>query len=71
MNQEAALPYFLLLPGHPQAHARGGRASRPCSSHRCHLLRFHEGSLCAKHSISVVPFLLAALLATLLGRRGN
>lgn len=71
MNQEAALPYFLLLPGHPRAHARGGRTSRPCSSPSHRLLTFHECSLCAKHTISIVSFILAALLFTLLGRRGN
>lgn len=71
VNQEAALPYFLLLPGHPQAHAGGGRTSRPCGSHSYHLLTFHECSLCAKHITSIVSFILTMLLFTPLGRKGN
>lgn len=71
VNQEAALPYFLPLPGHPQAHARGDSSNRPCSSHSYHLLMFHECSLCAKHITSIVSFISLALLFTPLGRREN
>lgn len=51
MNPQAALPYFLLLPRHPQAPARGGRTSRPCSHRSYHLLTFPAHSLCAEHTI--------------------
>ena len=71
VNQEAALSYFLPLPGHPQAPARGGRTSRPCSSQSYHLLTFPECPLRAEHITSVTSFILAAVLFVSLDRRGN
>lgn len=70
-NQEAALSYFPPLPGHPQAPARGGRTSRPCSSQNYHLLTFPECPLWAEHITSVTSFVLAAVLFVSLDRRGN
>ena len=71
VNWEIALPYFPLLPGHPQAPARGGPTSRPCSSCSHHLLTSPERSPCAEHVTAVISSILTTVLPILLDRRGN
>lgn len=73
MNQEAALPYFPLLPGHPQALAGGaGPAGLAAATViACSCLLSVLSTPCAEHTTPIVSFISTALLFTLLGRRGN
>ena len=61
---EAALPYFLPLPRHPQASARGDRTSRPCSRRVIICSPFLRTHYVLSVSPLVTPFLLAAALFT-------